>query len=210
MSSVEHRQEHHRLSFGPLRFNVQGETSSDRVRGNEEKVYLLIGTKIAREKGDSACSVSLPLCKEVPMAGVDFQQILTAAQRLPKPSQAQLVSALLQEQGAAPPPDLRTLNRLDRRRVACLSRFCISASTRQTAQATLTFTSREEKVAARPASGTGYFTRRKRPCGLCQSESRLHARFAQDVRHGPIPQALRHAILAAAQGRCAYCLRPSR
>ena len=46
------------------------------------------------------------------MVTVDFQQILTAAQQLPKPSQAQLVSALLQEQGAAPPPTLEPLTGL--------------------------------------------------------------------------------------------------
>lgn len=33
------------------------------------------------------------------MEAVDFQQILIAAQQLPKPAKAQLVSALLQEQG---------------------------------------------------------------------------------------------------------------
>jgi hypothetical protein len=40
------------------------------------------------------------------METVDFQQILTAARQLPKPSQAQLVSALLQEEGQAPKPAL--------------------------------------------------------------------------------------------------------
>jgi hypothetical protein len=43
---------------------------------------------------------------------VDFQQILTAAQQLPKPSQAQLVSALLQEQGSAHPSTLEPLTGL--------------------------------------------------------------------------------------------------
>ncbi len=46
------------------------------------------------------------------MAAVDFQQILTAAQQLPKPSQAQLVSALLQEQGSASPLTLEPLTGL--------------------------------------------------------------------------------------------------
>ena len=35
------------------------------------------------------------------MVTVDFEQILAAARQLPKPSQAQLVSALLQENGSA-------------------------------------------------------------------------------------------------------------
>ncbi len=43
---------------------------------------------------------------------VDFQQILTAAQQLPKPSQAQLVSALLHEQGSVHPPALEPLTGL--------------------------------------------------------------------------------------------------
>jgi hypothetical protein len=43
---------------------------------------------------------------------VDFQQILTAAQQLPKLSQAQLVSALLHEQGLVHPPALEPLTGL--------------------------------------------------------------------------------------------------
>lgn len=43
---------------------------------------------------------------------VDFQQILTAAQQLPKPSQAQLVAALLHEQGSVHPPALEPLTGL--------------------------------------------------------------------------------------------------
>jgi hypothetical protein len=35
------------------------------------------------------------------MATLDFQHILMAARQLPKPSQAQLVTALLQENGSA-------------------------------------------------------------------------------------------------------------
>jgi len=46
------------------------------------------------------------------MATVDFQQILTGAQQLSKPSQAQLVSALLQEPGAAHSPPLAPLTGL--------------------------------------------------------------------------------------------------
>ena len=46
------------------------------------------------------------------METVDFQQILVAARQLPKPSQAQLVSALLQEQGSAPQPALAPLTGL--------------------------------------------------------------------------------------------------
>ena len=47
------------------------------------------------------------------MVTVDFQQILTAAQQLPKPSQAQLVSALLQEPGSAHSPALEPLTGLN-------------------------------------------------------------------------------------------------
>ena len=43
------------------------------------------------------------------METVDFQQILIAARQLPKPSQVQLVSALLQEQGLVPHPSLEPL-----------------------------------------------------------------------------------------------------
>jgi hypothetical protein len=46
------------------------------------------------------------------MMTVDFQQILTAAQQLPKPAQARLVSALLQEPGAASVPTLEPLTGL--------------------------------------------------------------------------------------------------
>ena len=38
------------------------------------------------------------------MVTIDFQHILLAARQLPKPSQAQLVAALLQEKGAAHTP----------------------------------------------------------------------------------------------------------
>jgi hypothetical protein len=41
--------------------------------------------------------------QEAHMVTVDFQQILTAARQLPKPSQAKLVSALLQEHSRHPP-----------------------------------------------------------------------------------------------------------
>ena len=43
------------------------------------------------------------------MEAVDFQQILIAARQLPKPSQVQLVSALLQEQKSEPHPPLEPL-----------------------------------------------------------------------------------------------------
>ena len=43
------------------------------------------------------------------MVTVDFQQILTAARQLPKPSQAKLVSALLQEHNQASPPAFEPL-----------------------------------------------------------------------------------------------------
>lgn len=46
------------------------------------------------------------------MPTVDFQQILIAARQLPKPSQAQLVSALLQQQESAPHPPLEPLTGL--------------------------------------------------------------------------------------------------
>jgi len=46
------------------------------------------------------------------MGTVDFQQILIAARQLPKPSQAQLVSALLQEEGSASQPALEPLTGL--------------------------------------------------------------------------------------------------
>ena len=46
------------------------------------------------------------------METVDFQQILIAARQLPKPSQVQLVSALLQEQEAEPQPILEPLTGL--------------------------------------------------------------------------------------------------
>ena len=46
------------------------------------------------------------------MQTVDFQQILIAARQLPKPSQAQLVSALLQEQESAPHSPLEPLTGL--------------------------------------------------------------------------------------------------
>ena len=43
------------------------------------------------------------------MVTVDFQQILTAARQLPKPSQAKLVSALLQDHSTASTPTLEPL-----------------------------------------------------------------------------------------------------
>jgi len=43
------------------------------------------------------------------MVTADFEQILTAARQLPKPSQAKLVSALLQDQGTASTPALEPL-----------------------------------------------------------------------------------------------------
>ena len=46
------------------------------------------------------------------MQTVDFQQILIAARQLPKPSQAQLVSALPQEQESVPHPPLEPLTGL--------------------------------------------------------------------------------------------------
>jgi hypothetical protein len=46
------------------------------------------------------------------METIDFQHILIAARQLPKPSQAQLVSALLQEQGSVPHPSLEPLTGL--------------------------------------------------------------------------------------------------
>ncbi len=46
------------------------------------------------------------------MEAVDFQQILIAARQLPKPSQVQLVSALLQEQKSEPHPPLEPLGGL--------------------------------------------------------------------------------------------------
>jgi hypothetical protein len=46
------------------------------------------------------------------MEAVDFQYILVAARQLSKPSQAQLISALLQEQDAVPHPSLEPLTGL--------------------------------------------------------------------------------------------------
>ena len=46
------------------------------------------------------------------MVTIDFQQILIAARQLPKPSQAKLVSALLQENGSAHTPTLEPLTGL--------------------------------------------------------------------------------------------------
>ena len=43
------------------------------------------------------------------MVTVDFQHILTTARQLPRPSQAKLVSALLQEHGQASPQALEPL-----------------------------------------------------------------------------------------------------
>jgi len=50
--------------------------------------------------------------EEKHMVAVNFEQILTAARQLPKPSQAQLVSALLQEHGSAHSPALEPLTGL--------------------------------------------------------------------------------------------------
>jgi hypothetical protein len=50
--------------------------------------------------------------EEEPMETVDFQQILLAARQLPRPSQAQLVSALLHEEEQAPEPALEPLTGL--------------------------------------------------------------------------------------------------
>src|SRR5258705_11300412 len=47
--------------------------------------------------------------EEAPMEIADFQQILVAARQLPKPSQVQLVSALLQEQESGPQLSLEPL-----------------------------------------------------------------------------------------------------
>jgi hypothetical protein len=49
---------------------------------------------------------------EAHMVTLDFQQILTAARQLPKPSQVKLVSALLQDQGSAHAPALEPLTGL--------------------------------------------------------------------------------------------------
>src|SRR2546425_84259 len=70
-------------------------------------------------------------------------------------------------------PGLRTLDWLERSRVACLSRLCIRASARSTTHPALAHQPRE-KIAARCARRTGCFTRRKRPYGLGESESQLH------------------------------------
>ena len=52
------------------------------------------------------------------MVTLDFEQILAAARQLPKPSQAQLVSALLQENGA---PALEPLTGLSKAELCTLA-----------------------------------------------------------------------------------------
>jgi len=73
------------------------------------------------------------------MVTVDFEQILAAARQLPKPSQAQLVSALLQENGSAHTLAFEPLTGLSKSRVVHPGRLYVSASTRPTAQTTPAF-----------------------------------------------------------------------
>jgi hypothetical protein len=53
-----------------------------------------------------------PHLEKARMQTVDFQQVLIAARQLPKPAQARLVSALLQEQESEPLPPLEPLTGL--------------------------------------------------------------------------------------------------
>ncbi|HEY5871334.1 MAG TPA: hypothetical protein VI542_38150 [Candidatus Tectomicrobia bacterium] len=55
------------------------------------------------------------------MMALDFEQILTAARQLPKPAQAQLVSALLHEHGAAHTPVLEPLTGLSEAELRALA-----------------------------------------------------------------------------------------
>jgi len=114
---------------------------------------------------------------------VDFQQILTAAQQLPKLSQAQLVSALLHEQGSVHTPALEPLNGLTTAELRTLAASVLApAQARRLKQ--LLRLQRKKKILSCLASRTGRVTRRKRPRSPRQSESRLHPETAQDVRHG--------------------------
>jgi hypothetical protein len=58
---------------------------------------------------------------EAHMVTLDFEQILTAARRLPKPSQAKLVSALLRDQGSAHAPALEPLTGLSEAELSALA-----------------------------------------------------------------------------------------
>ena len=55
------------------------------------------------------------------MVTLGFEQILAAARQLPKPSQAQLVSALLQENGSAPTRALEPLTGLSKAELCTLA-----------------------------------------------------------------------------------------
>lgn len=65
----------------------------------------------------------------------DFQQILAAARQLPKPSQAKLVSALLQENGSAHAPALEPLTGLNAAELHALAAsVCTPAQARRLKQ----------------------------------------------------------------------------
>jgi len=83
------------------------------------------------------------------MQTVDFQQILIAARQLPKPSQAQLVSALLQEQGAVPYPPLEPLTGLTAAELRALA-DAVLAPTQAKRLKQLLRLQREQKKLPRP------------------------------------------------------------
>jgi len=59
--------------------------------------------------------------EEAHMVTLDFEQILAAARQLPKPSQAQLVSALLQENGSGHTQALEPLTGLSKAELCTLA-----------------------------------------------------------------------------------------
>jgi hypothetical protein len=59
--------------------------------------------------------------EEAHMVTLDFEQILAAARQLPKPSQVQLVSALLQENGSAQTLALEPLTGLSKAELCTLA-----------------------------------------------------------------------------------------
>ena len=122
------------------------------------------------------------------MVALDLQQILTAARQLPKPAQAQLVSALLQAQGSAHTPALEPLTGLSEAELYALATSVLAlAHARRLKQ--LLRLHRREKVDACLASRTGCVTRRKRPHCLSESESQLYAEPPEGMMHGPYPAA---------------------
>ena len=77
------------------------------------------------------------------MVPLDFQQILTAARQLSKPSQAKLVSSLLQEPEAAHPPALEPLTGLSEAELGSLAASVLAPARARRLQQLLPYTARK-------------------------------------------------------------------